>query len=251
MANYHSDEWIMTNLKKHYAFISQYIDANRIIVLALRGSQNYGLDTINSDIDSRVIYIPSNEEIEKYPEGRPEWSLEFLNECIVCHDIRQFISAIMHCDIYCLEILLSKYVIIPNAQYHAYWQYLTTQADKLANARPDLCICSIKEYLSYEIPYICKDTLTHRRPHLHKGYDYKLLYRCLRLYGIAKLIAKKQPFSTCMDEQWNHGAQEAKNEEYDFFGAYWLVEFITTDIKRLEKIINNLPITDVTIETIF
>ena len=81
MANYHSDEWIMTNLKKHYAFISQYIDANRIIVLALRGSQNYGLDTINSDIDSRVIYIPSNEEIEKYPEGRPEWSLEFLNEC--------------------------------------------------------------------------------------------------------------------------------------------------------------------------
>lgn len=237
----------MQCLNKHYQFVLSYIPAERIIALALRGSQNYGLDNSASDIDSRVLYIPSEQEMSEYPQGRPEWSLELNNECIVCHDIRQFITAIRHCDIYCLEILLSKYTII-NDNYKQYWDYLTEQVDNLASGRPDLCLQSVKEYLSYEMPYVCKDTLTHRRPHLHKGYDYKLLYRCLRLYGIAKLIAKQQPFSTCMTEAWNKGAEEAKNEEYDFFGAYWLTEFIAADIKRLEKIINQLPQLDIDIQ---
>ena len=63
MANFHSDEWIMARLAEHYEEAKQYFDESRIVGIFIQGSQNYGLDYEGSDIDTKLIVVPTFEEI--------------------------------------------------------------------------------------------------------------------------------------------------------------------------------------------
>ena len=61
--NYHSDEWIMQNVREHYNEALKHFHEDRIVAIVLQGSQNYGLDTMNSDIDTKLILTPTFEDI--------------------------------------------------------------------------------------------------------------------------------------------------------------------------------------------
>ena len=70
MGNFHKDEWIMARLKEHYDEACGIVDPARIVGIFVSGSQNYGLDTEDSDIDTKCLVVPSfgelvyNEEIK-------------------------------------------------------------------------------------------------------------------------------------------------------------------------------------------
>ena len=54
---------IMKRLEDHYNEALQYFPEDRIVGLFLQGSQNYGLETDTSDVDTKCILTPSFEEI--------------------------------------------------------------------------------------------------------------------------------------------------------------------------------------------
>ena len=51
--NYHSDEWVMNQINRHYLFANELYDSNQIVGVFCQGSTNYGLDCENSDIDTK------------------------------------------------------------------------------------------------------------------------------------------------------------------------------------------------------
>ena len=53
MANFHSDEWIMEQLNRHYQEALTLFPEDRIVGVFLQGSQNYGLDYEGRDIDTK------------------------------------------------------------------------------------------------------------------------------------------------------------------------------------------------------
>ena len=57
--NYHSDEWVMNQINRHYLFANELYDSNQIVGVFCQGSTNYGLDCENSDIDTKCIVVPS------------------------------------------------------------------------------------------------------------------------------------------------------------------------------------------------
>ena len=61
--NFHSDKWIMDRVQEHYNESLEYFPEDRIVCLVLQGSQNYGLDTPSSDIDTKLIITPTFEDI--------------------------------------------------------------------------------------------------------------------------------------------------------------------------------------------
>ena len=65
MANYHSDEWIMNRLQEHYDDVLSQYPEDRIVGIFCYGSTNYNIDIESSDIDSKVILLPSWDEIIK------------------------------------------------------------------------------------------------------------------------------------------------------------------------------------------
>ena len=61
--NFHSDEWIMEQLNRHYQEALTLFPEDRIVGVFLQGSQNYGLDYEGSDIDTKCIVLPTLEDL--------------------------------------------------------------------------------------------------------------------------------------------------------------------------------------------
>mgnify|MGYP003297326578 CR=1 FL=1 len=57
------EEKIMKRLQEHYDEALEHFPENRIVGIFLQGSQNYGLDYEGSDIDTKLIVVPSLEDI--------------------------------------------------------------------------------------------------------------------------------------------------------------------------------------------
>ena len=61
--SYVLDKDIMARLKEHYAAAAAIIPKDRILGIFLQGSQNYGMATEKSDVDTKCIILPSFEDI--------------------------------------------------------------------------------------------------------------------------------------------------------------------------------------------
>ena len=57
------EQKIWAGLKDHCEEALEYFPENRIVGLFLQGSQNYNLDTKESDIDTKLIITPSLREL--------------------------------------------------------------------------------------------------------------------------------------------------------------------------------------------
>ena len=57
------DALIMKRLQDHYDEALQYFPEDRIVGVFLQGSQNYGLDYEGSDVDTKLIVVPTFKDI--------------------------------------------------------------------------------------------------------------------------------------------------------------------------------------------
>jgi len=57
--NFHSDEWIIDRVNEHLEESYQYFLQDEIVGIFNQGSGNYGLDYEESDIDTKLIVVPS------------------------------------------------------------------------------------------------------------------------------------------------------------------------------------------------
>lgn len=72
--------------------------------VAVYGSQNYNLDTDNSDVDYKAIIIPTLDQI--ITNSKPlSTSYEFEGGLIDCKDIRAYVESAVKCNINFIEIL--------------------------------------------------------------------------------------------------------------------------------------------------
>ena len=71
------EETIMKRLQEQYNEALEYFPETRIVGIFLQGSQNYLLDYENSDIDSKLVVLPSFEDICNEEE---EMKNKFQNE---------------------------------------------------------------------------------------------------------------------------------------------------------------------------
>lgn len=243
--NYHSDEWIMEGLQRHFEEAKKTIPKERIVAIILKGSQNCGLDTELSDIDSNCIYIPSIEELSNHTDYRPKYTITLSNgEIISFLDIRYFNYALTLRSIYYLESLYSQYYICPNSQYKHIWHQYRTMVNDLVESNKPAVIKSLNFYVNEHGNKISDNFHPSRRIIGYtNGYDGKTLYWVLRCYIIAHLMLIGRPFSDCSNEQINQWVRAAKENQYSAVSAYQLNRFLLTDFKRIsEKVITLYPI---------
>ena len=118
--NFHSDEWIMSGVRKHYEEAKQYFDESRIVGIFYQGSANYGLDYEGSDIDTKLIIVPSLEDIVLNKQPVSTTHVRENNEHIDFKDIRLYMDTFMKQNLNFLEILFTSYKII-NPIYEKFW----------------------------------------------------------------------------------------------------------------------------------
>lgn len=172
---------IMKRLKEHYEAAAAIIPKDHIVGIFLQGSQNYGMGTDKSDIDTKCIIVPSLKDIifNKSPISTTHILLN--DEHIDIKDIRLIFNNFRKQNINYIEILFTKYFIL-NPRYKKLWNELVEDREAIAKYNPYTAVKAIKgmamdKYHALEHPYPNNAEVL-----AQYGFDPKQLHHLVRLY---------------------------------------------------------------------
>ena len=195
--NYHSDEWIMGKLQEHYNEALEHFPEDRIVCLILQGSQNYGLDVENSDIDTKLIVTPTFEDIAMNKKPVSTTHVRENDEHIDFKDIRLYIQTFRKQNLNFLEILFSPYKIV-NPLYEKEWNRLIEVNEEIAHYNPYRAIKSMKgiameKWHAMEHPYPSKAEVL-----AQYAYDPKQLHHLFRVEEYIDRYIHGEPYKDCL-----------------------------------------------------
>ena len=193
------DEFIMKRVKEHYDFAQK--QGYEIVMVALQGSQNYGLDVYTdeykSDIDTKAVILPKFKDFAKNKEPVSKTLILENNEHCDVKDIRVMFKTFEKQNVNFIEILFSKYIII-NPKYQDLVKKLISMAEDISriNFNQALkCMAGMsKEKLkAMEHPYpTIKDKID------KYGYDPKQLHHIIRMNDFMKKYISGKPYRECL-----------------------------------------------------
>ena len=195
--NYHSDEWIMDRVQEHYQEALDYFPADRIVCLVLQGSQNYGLDTGRSDVDTKLILTPTLKDIAMNRQPISTTHVRANNEHTDWKDIRLMLQTFRKCNLNFLEILFSPYCIV-NPIYAKEWSRLIQNNEMIANYDPckavkTMCGLARRKYEQME-----HESPSHHDDIAKYGYSPKELHHLLRIEEYIDRYISGESYARCL-----------------------------------------------------
>lgn len=169
-------------LMEHYDKISKDYPDYNFLGIFLYGSQNYGLATENSDVDSIAILIPSVEDIILRKPVCKEVVFENGEHCNV-KDIREVVKEWKKQSIQALEILFTDYFIV-KSEYVSYW-------NNFLNIRNDIAHYDVERTFK-SISGQAKQT------YLRSPEDKKQIANVYRLYYFLRSYLMGCSYKTCL-----------------------------------------------------
>ena len=173
---------IMAELQSHKEEAEQLENGKyRPIYIALQGSQNYKLETENSDIDTKVITLPSLSQIIKNGKPTSFTHVRDNNEHIDMKDVRLMFECFKKQNINFIEILFTDYYFVMNDKYKSLLEELRSHAEEIAVLNPYRAIkcmkgMALEKYNALWHPYPAKIDIINKY-----GYDGKQLHHLLRI----------------------------------------------------------------------
>lgn len=190
-------EKIMKRLREHYDRGVELYGESRIVGIFCQGSQNYGLDYEGSDIDSKLIIVPSIDDI--IFNRKPVSTTHVLEneEHLDAKDIRLYIQTFRKQNLNFLEILFTEFKIV-NPQYAKWWDILVEHREEIARYNEFQAIKSMKgiameKYHAMEHPYPSKLAVL-----AEWGYDPKQLHHLLRVEEYIGRYIEGEKYEDCL-----------------------------------------------------
>lgn len=197
--NYHSDNWINEKVHDHYMEAKEYFHDDSIVGIFLQGSQNYGLDYEGSDVDTKLIVVPTFKDIAMNKKPVSTTHVRSNNEHIDWKDVRLYIQTFRKQNLKFVEILFTPYKII-NPKYSYQWNRLTNAREEIARYAPNQAIkvmggVSRERYHAMEHRYPSRIEWIDRF-----GYDPKQLHHLIRMEQFIERYIQGQPYEQCLKD---------------------------------------------------
>lgn len=197
MTNFHTDEWIMEQVKRHYDEALKLFPEDRIVGIFLQGSQNYGLDYEGSDIDTKCFLVPTLEDIIFNKKPISTTHIRANEEHIDFKDIRFFLTTVRKQNLNFMEILFTKYKII-NPTYEPIWNRLIKNNEQIAHYNPVGAVKTMKgiameKYHALEHRYPSKVDIIDKW-----GYDGKQLSHLIRVDEYLARYIAGEAYADCL-----------------------------------------------------
>lgn len=141
--NFHSDVWVREQINRHYDFARTLYPDDQIVGIFCQGSTNYGLDTEDSDIDTKCIVVPTFKDIALVRKPVSTTHVLPNNEHCDAKDIRLYIQCFCKQNLNFLEILFTPYFSI-NPLYFEQWARLVQNREGIARMNPYRAVKSMK-----------------------------------------------------------------------------------------------------------
>jgi len=196
--NYHSNHWITEKLVEHVCEAETLIPKDHIVGVFLQGSQNYGLDYEDSDVDTKCIITPTFKEIALARNPLSTTHIRANNEHIDLKDIRLYIQIFRKQNLNFLEILYTPYFYLPNYNFEEQWKRLVTHREEITHYDSVRSVKSMMGVAS-ERYFAMEHHYPSRMFWIEKyGYDPKQLHHLLRISEFLDRYIAGEPYGNCL-----------------------------------------------------
>ena len=130
-----TDMELRVRLYEHWEDALKLYPKERIVALVLQGSQNYGLDDAESDVDTKLLLVPTLDEIIFNKKPVSTTHVRENDEHIDAKDIRLYWQCFRKGNPNFVEILFSR-VSYVNPMYQDLWNRMTAMAEDIARVNP-------------------------------------------------------------------------------------------------------------------
>ena len=195
--NYHSDEWIMNKINEHLEESYLYFPKDRIVGIFNQGSGNYDLDTPESDIDTKLIVLPSFKQIALAKQPVSTTHVRANNEHTDWKDIRLYIETFRKQNLNFLEILFTDYKML-NKDYEGFWKILECNREGIARMNPYRAVKSMQgiakeKFHAMEHRYPSKTDIIDKY-----GYDGKQVHHLMRVEDYMTRYIAGEEYKKCL-----------------------------------------------------
>ena len=195
--NFHGDKWIMKNVEDHYNEALQHFLQNNVVAIALQGSQNYGLDTLNSDVDTKLVVTPTLDDLIMAKPPVSTTHVRENNEHIDFKDIRLLFQTLRKQNLNFVEIIFTPYYIV-NPMYKDAWQMIIDNRELIAHYSPAGAVKTMKgialeKFHALEHRYPAKVDIIDKW-----GYDGKQLSHLVRVEEFIQKFIAGEPYAKCL-----------------------------------------------------
>ena len=177
-----TDKEIRERMEKHWAKALELYPEDRIVLLAVQGSQNYFMEDEESDVDTKLLIIPSLEDIVLNKQPVSTTHILDNDEHMDAKDIRLYWQTMRKGNINFVELMFSRVQIV-NPMYQDIWDKVLTLREDIAYMNPRVAMKAMMGMINEK--YFA---LTHRYPSRVEiidkfgGYDPKQLHHLVRVY---------------------------------------------------------------------
>lgn len=224
---------IMDRVRDHYNEALNYFQEDRIVGIFLQGSQNYGLEIPGSDVDTKLIVVPSFKEIAMNYKAHSTTHIRENEEHIDFKDIRLYMQTFRKQNLNFLEILFTDFKIV-NPLYQEQWQRLVEEREAIARFNPYRGIQSMKgvaleKYHALEHEYPSKVEVIKKY-----GYDPKQLHHLRRVEDYLERYLQGESYNSCLNPgPLREELLAIKMGKYSLEEAHYIAERSIKNIERL------------------
>ena len=225
---------VYDRVTEHYEESLEYFSSNQIVGCFLQGSQNYNLDLPTSDVDTKLIVVPSFKDIALNRKPVSTTHIRENEEHIDFKDIRLYIETFRKQNVNFVEILFTPYSCV-NDIYSEEWRRLVGARERIARMNPWRAVKAMKgvaldKYHAMEHEYPSKMEILAKY-----GYDAKQLHHLVRVdYFLTQYIAGAD-YGTAMvpTGSMRDFLMSIKTNEWDLTAARNLAEVSLNHIEEL------------------
>ena len=221
--NYHSDEWVMGRLFEHYNDAVEHFPRDRIVCLSLAGSQNYGLDCEDSDVDTKLVVTPSFMDTAMNKQPVSTTHVRPNNEHIDFKDVRLYLQTFRKANINFMEILFSKYTIV-NPLYAYEWNRLVTAREEIARYDVARAIHAMRGTMYTKYKLVGSTSGNHAEAFEQFGYCPKELYVMMRTEEFITRYINGELYADCLVSKQDELLKSIKNGCYTAGDALWMAK---------------------------
>lgn len=201
--SYLTDNDIMNRLQEHLEYALSVYDKDWFVI-CVQGSQNYGMSDENSDVDSKLLVLPSLNDLVLNSKAISH-TLEMPDnqEHIDVKDARDYFKIFRKSNINFVEILFTDYWIV-NELYEDLWLELRARAEELARINPYAAVSCMKGMASEKVHALCHEYPSRMHMIEKFGYDPKQLSHLIRIAYFTKWYIEGKPYKDCIypEKEW-------------------------------------------------
>ena len=191
---YKNEIEINKRILEHY---QELVDRGfEVVCIILQGSQNYGLDYENSDIDTKAIILPKFEDFVNNKTPYSETIVLDNDEHIDVKDIRVMFEMFKKMNISYIELLYTDYIVY-NSKYSWFVNSLRENRNQISTINRNQFLRCLSGMSMEKLKALC-----HPYPSIvdkinKYGFDGKQLSHCARLNEFITRYVSGEPLEKC------------------------------------------------------